>query len=829
MADQSTNRLNPSPFLRDVYSYGWSQPSEHLTPGTPQDIDFPDIGPFVPASASTILRTDSIQIDVTDFDAAGVGGVALVLIGVRYATLGRTDLVYDGSLQVSPYTVSVTPITDGFRYTIARTGGWAAAPIIEVHVSDKGGNASSATATYSLSPAAASPSVTFSPVSGGSILRSDTLQVDVTDPGNTVAEVQISAAYAALGRTDAVYDGTAQVSPYVISVSTITNGFRYQITRTGGWASNVVLKVHARDVDDNITNATASYSLSPAAASPSVAYTPISGSSVLRTDTIVVDVTDPGGGFAEAEIGIQYPVLGFANARTDVAYDGSAQAAPYTVSVSAISNGFRYQITRTGGDGTGFLGNFTVKVRTRDVDGNVTTSTASYTLNPAPAAPVVGPFVPVSGSSITRTTLVQFDVTDTQNGQNLTEIWINYPNINRSEIAWTLDQIAPFPYFVQVDPITNGNRYTIIRFDGWIDDPTININVYDNDGNGVGHQGVYTLSPAPASPVAVFTPVSGATIGRNASVQVDLTDADGDLSSDVLISVEYLALQREDVAAKGGAQVSPYFVSVTPITNGNRYTISRTGGWLHNPTIHVRARDTNGFDHVASLSASYNSSPTPGAPVLSNIQPATPAINSTDTISLDVTDDSGTLSEVRISANYPALGFEESVYQAGAPVAPYSVFEVAIPNGIRYQVTRAGGFPTDFFLKVFASDDLAEDMEDQTFLFEPIDVPPPETGAPVVSNFNPAPGTQIDRSASVAFDVTDETGQFARIMVVAWFKETGIQEVVHDGDAFVGYYSATSTRVVITNGFRFTCARFGGWLYAPTFRVFPIDAAGNQP
>ncbi len=112
----------------------------------------------------------------------------------------------------------------------------------------------------------------------------------------------------------------------------------------------------------------------------------------------------------------------------------------------------------------------------------------------------------------------------------------------------------------------------------------------------------------------------------------------------------------------------------------------------------------------------------------------------------------------------------------------------------------------------------------------PLPPPPPvpDTTPPVVSGFDPAPGTQIARNQTIQFDVTDDSGAFARIFVVAFFKLTGIQEVIHDGIGFVGFYSATSTRVVITNGFRYIVLRSGGWIEAPTIRVFPIDSSGNE-
>lgn len=106
--------------------------------------------------------------------------------------------------------------------------------------------------------------------------------------------------------------------------------------------------------------------------------------------------------------------------------------------------------------------------------------------------------------------------------------------------------------------------------------------------------------------------------------------------------------------------------------------------------------------------------------------------------------------------------------------------------------------------------------------------PTPDTTPPVVSGFDPAAGTQIARSQPIEFDVTDDSGAFARIFVVAWFKLTGIQEVIHDGTGFVGFYTVSSSRVVITDGFRYTVLRSGGWTEAPTIRVFPIDSSGNE-
>jgi hypothetical protein len=99
---------------------------------------------------------------------------------------------------------------------------------------------------------------------------------------------------------------------------------------------------------------------------------------------------------------------------------------------------------------------------------------------------------------------------------------------------------------------------------------------------------------------------------------------------------------------------------------------------------------------------------------------------------------------------------------------------------------------------------------------------------PVIGNFSPALGTSISRSTPIAFDVTDDSGSFRRVFITASFGVDNAAEVVHDGSAFRGPYVAQSTRGLIANGFRFTCARSGGWPGRPTFEIHPIDMMGNE-
>lgn len=112
---------------------------------------------------------------------------------------------------------------------------------------------------------------------------------------------------------------------------------------------------------------------------------------------------------------------------------------------------------------------------------------------------------------------------------------------------------------------------------------------------------------------------------------------------------------------------------------------------------------------------------------------------------------------------------------------------------------------------------------------KPVVVEQPEDVAPpIVNNFSPAAGTALSKASPISFDVTDDSGQFRRIIVVASFSATGVCEVIHDGDVFRGFYVSSSSRMRIERGFRYTVARNGGWVAAPTIQTFAMDASGNE-
>ena len=100
--------------------------------------------------------------------------------------------------------------------------------------------------------------------------------------------------------------------------------------------------------------------------------------------------------------------------------------------------------------------------------------------------------------------------------------------------------------------------------------------------------------------------------------------------------------------------------------------------------------------------------------------------------------------------------------------------------------------------------------------------------APQVFDFDPPEETELASDQAVSFSVTDDSGDFHRIIVAVLYDETGLWEVAYDGDGFAPFYVTRSLRTDIASGFRFTLVRFDGWPAAPSIRVFAIDPSCNE-
>lgn len=103
----------------------------------------------------------------------------------------------------------------------------------------------------------------------------------------------------------------------------------------------------------------------------------------------------------------------------------------------------------------------------------------------------------------------------------------------------------------------------------------------------------------------------------------------------------------------------------------------------------------------------------------------------------------------------------------------------------------------------------------------------PDVTNPVVTLVSPLTG-EVDTDTPIVFDVTEESVEgFCDIFVWANFAADGSDEVVHTGDAYTARYIGLSSRTAITDGFRYTVRRAGGWPSAPRIQTKAIDRAGN--
>ncbi len=191
---------------------------------------------------------------------------------------------------------------------------------------------------------------------------------------------------------------------------------------------------------------------------------------------------------------------------------------------------------------------------------------------------------------------------------------------------------------------------------------------------------------------------------------------------------------------------------------------------------------------------------------------------------IDVTDNLGEIGLVSITATQGST--VETIYDGSSFVGPYAASSGVAPitiglwSGFEYTVARAGGWLTaSVTIKVVAVDQSGnETILSQTYA---------TSATPLaVGNYVPASGTPIAPTASIQFDVTDNSAPFLRVLVTVVYP-TGDQDMIFNGRGFVGKY-ILSSRTPITSGFRFTVQRIGGWPYQPTIQAYAYDRAGNE-
>lgn len=318
------------------------------TDQAPTDVVAPTVSAVVPADLSSVAQADNITFDVTDAEDT----VALLNVDVAYDD-GSTESIYDGEAFGATFNAasSITPTTGGYSLDISRDDGWYDDFTLHIAATDTAGNVLFDTLSYTVSNPPASAVVVFDPISGSSRTRFQSVDLDITDDVSVVHSV-ITAEFTD-GTYEIVFDGTAYADGYSGSSTTpISGGTTYTVARDGGWLAGLTLRARVLDSDDNITTASATYTITnptPSADStlPVITITSPTPGSEITVDTPLVGTITDDTLLAKFMLAIRFPVLG----RTELAWNGTSWQPPYSSlsSLSAISGGFTFSIRRTGG------------------------------------------------------------------------------------------------------------------------------------------------------------------------------------------------------------------------------------------------------------------------------------------------------------------------------------------------------------------------------------------------------------------------------------------------------------------------------------------------
>lgn len=308
----------------------------------------PTVSGVTPSSPGTVAQADNVAFDVTD----GEDTVAMVTVDVAYAD-GSTESIYNGEAFSAAFNAasSIGVITGGFGLDISRDDGWQQDFTLHIAAVDTSGNTVFEDLTYTLSDPPTPAAVVFDPVSTSTITRFQSVDLDITDDVS-VSHSTITAEFTD-GTYEVVFDGSSYADGYSSSSTTpISGGTTYTVARDGGWLAGLTLRARVLDSDDNITTASATYTVTsptPSADStlPVITITSPTPGSDITIDTPLVGTITDDTLLAKFMLAIRFPILG----RTELAWNGTSWQLPYSSlsSLSAISGGFNFSIRRTGG------------------------------------------------------------------------------------------------------------------------------------------------------------------------------------------------------------------------------------------------------------------------------------------------------------------------------------------------------------------------------------------------------------------------------------------------------------------------------------------------
>ena len=455
------------------------------------DVSAPKTSPlfvFSPTTGNSITRTGSIQVDVTD-DLNALGDVTI------YGVLadGSSELIFNGATFESLFSGgAVSDITGGKRYVFAYGGfGWPTTAVtIHVKAVDPVGATGSAQASYTISNPPTAPTIgSFVPATAGSQTRTGTVQVDITDAeGASALPMILITAITDDGTRRRVATGGTFHAPFTAgsSRSSITDGYRYIVDWDDpGWpTTGATLLVEAMNNHGLLSSVTWTATITNPPAAPVVSFSPSSGGSMTRADTVQIDVTDDEGASALSLIRI-YAITADGAERLVAA--GATIKVPFTAgsSRSSISNGYSYEVAW---DAPGWPSTTAgLRVDVVDAQGRVTTSsswTATITDPPAPpdvTQPTVTIISPTPPGPIGRNDPVKLQVTDV-GGLRRVKLYVTM-----GDEQYVVHNGYSFRtrYVVgsTMTAISGGFEYVLLRSGGWLAAPTFEVYAIDTAGN----------------------------------------------------------------------------------------------------------------------------------------------------------------------------------------------------------------------------------------------------------------------------------------------------------------------------------------------------------